>query len=215
MTSKRDLARQLGVVEGFESPRAELEQYRTQPEIAATLVHTAGLHGDIGDHLVVDLGCGTGMLALAASLCGPEAVIGVDIDAAVLASARANEQVIGPESTISWVRGDVTRAPLCRRDCLAKDEPVTIVTNPPFGAQDGNKHADRAFLATASELADVSYSIHNAGSSEFVDSFTADNGGEVTHAFAAELDLPNAFGFHEHESKAIDVEIFRIVWAET
>jgi putative methylase len=43
---------------------------------------------------------------------------------------------------------------------------------------------------------------------------TADNGGDVTHAFAAELDLPHTFEFHEQASKPIDVEIFRIAWGD-
>jgi len=84
--------------------------------------------------------------------------------------------------------------------------------NPPFGAQDGNEHADRAFLETTAEIADVSYSIHNAGSSEFVESFATDNGGEMTHAYSAEFDLPNTFEHQSERRQTIDVELFRINW---
>jgi putative methylase len=84
--------------------------------------------------------------------------------------------------------------------------------NPPFGAQHGNEHADRAFLATAAGLADVSYSIHNAGSREFVEAFAADNGGEVTHAFEATFDLDRQFDFHEADEKELRTEVYRIVW---
>jgi putative methylase len=93
--------------------------------------------------------------------------------------------------------------------------PTTVLMNPPFGAQTGNEHADRAFLATAADLASVSYSIHNEGSVEFVESFAADNGGTVTDAFAAELDLPQTYEFHTDQSRAIDVEVFRIDWTES
>jgi putative methylase len=86
--------------------------------------------------------------------------------------------------------------------------------NPPFGAQAGNEHADREFLATASDVADVSYSIHNEGSREFVESFAADNGGEVTHAFAAEFELPRQFEFHEQAEHVVESEVFRIAWTE-
>ena len=51
-------------------------------------------------------------------------------------------------------------------------------------------------------------------SEAFVDSFAADNGGTVTHAFAAELDLPHQFDFHESESQVVDVEVFRIDWTD-
>ncbi|PSP51864.1 RNA methyltransferase, partial [Halobacteriales archaeon QH_1_68_42] len=107
---------------------------------------------------------------------------------------------------VRWVLGDATAAPLC------PEGPTTVLMNPPFGAQSGNEHADREFLATAAETADVSYSIHNAGSDAFVESFAADAGGEVTHAFEAELDLPRRFEFHDDDSKALTVEVFRIGW---
>ena len=208
MSTKTRLAQQLGVVAGFDDPRVDLEQYRTPPDIAAHLIHTADLQGDVEDRIVVDLGTGTGMLALGAVLRGPRAVVGVDIDPDPLATARANERRVAAATDVEWVRTDATQAP------LAPDGPTTVVMNPPFGAQSGNEHADRGFLATAAAISDVSYSIHNAGSEAFVDSFAADNGGTVTHAFAAELDLPHQFDFHESESQVVDVEVFRIDWTD-
>jgi putative methylase len=208
MATKSALAQQLGVVAGFADPRADLEQYRTPPDLAAHLVHRADLEGDVQDRTVVDLGCGTGMLALAAALRGPDTVVGVDIDPGPLSTARANERKVGSTTSVSWVRADATRVPLC--------PPVaetTVVMNPPFGAQSGNEHADRAFLATAAEIASVSYSLHNAGSGDFVESFVADNGGDVTHAFAAEFDIPHQFDFHDDATRSIDAELYRIEWA--
>ncbi|MFB6171386.1 MAG: METTL5 family protein [Haloarculaceae archaeon] len=204
--TKRALAQELAVVGGFEDPRVDLEQYRTPPDLAAHLVHTADLQGDIEHRLVVDLGCGTGMLALGAALRGPDTVVGVDIDPAPLRTARRNQRRVGTTTTIGWVRGDATRVP------LAPVGPTTVVMNPPFGAQDGNEHADRAFLQTAADISDVSYSIHNAGSRSFVEAFAADEGGEVTHAFAAEFDVPHQFDFHDADREVIEVEVFRIVW---
>ena len=208
MSTKTQLAQQLGVVAGFDDPRVDLEQYRTPPDIAAHLIHTADLQGDVEDRIVVDMGTGTGMLALGAVLRGPRAVVGVDIDPDPLATARANERRVAAATDVEWVRTDATQAP------LAPDGPTTVVMNPPFGAQSGNEHADRGFLATAAAISDVSYSVHNAGSEAFVDSFAADNGGTVTHAFAAELDLPHQFDFHESESRVVDVEVFRIDWTD-
>jgi putative methylase len=205
MVTKSALAQQLGVVAGFDDPRAPLEQYRTPPEVAASLIHTADLQGDIEDRTVIDLGCGTGMLALAAALRGPTRVVGLDLDPAPLATARENERRVATSSTVEWLRADATRAPLTIED-------ATVVMNPPFGAQKGNEHADRAFLETTAEIASVSYSIHNAGSRAFVESFAADNGGTVTHAFAVELDVPHQFEFHDSETETIDAEAFRIEW---
>ncbi len=206
MSTKSQLTQQLGVVAGFDDPRVDLEQYRTPPELASYLVHTADLQGDIDNQVVVDLGCGTGMLALAAALRGPERVVGVDIDASALSTARENQRRVASTTSVAWVRGDATRLP------LSPPEETTVIMNPPFGAQDGNEHADRAFLETTASIADVSYSIHNAGSANFVESFTEDNGGEVTHAYSAEFKLPRQFEHQREDSRTIDVELFRIDW---
>ena len=209
MSTKSRLTQQLGVVAGFDDPRADLEQYRTPPGLAAHLVHTADLQGDVEDRLVVDLGCGTGMLALAAALRGPQRVVGLDLDPDPLATAQRNERRIATSSAVDWLRADATRAP------LSPNVPTTVVMNPPFGAQSGNVHADRGFLATAADIADVSYSIHNADSEAFVESFAADNGGTVTHAYRTEFDLPRQFEFHEADERTIDAEVFRIDWTES
>jgi putative methylase len=206
--TRRRLAQELGVVAGFDDPKAPLEQYHTPPDLAAHIVHLADLQGDVEGRTVIDLGSGTGMLALGAALRGPERVVGVEIDPAPLATARKNERRVGARADIEWVRADATDAPLC----IDSREGVTVLMNPPFGAQRGNEHADRAFLATAARLASVSYSVHNEGSREFVEAFAADEGGEVTHAFGAELDLPRQFDFHEADREAIDVEVYRIDW---
>ena len=207
MSSVSALAQRLAVVAGFENPRTSLEQYRTPPGLAARLVHDADLQGDIEGRFVVDLGTGTGMLALAAALRGPRGVVGVDIDPDPLSTARDNEGRVGTATDVSWLRADATDAPLDTND------DTTVVMNPPFGAQAGNEHADRAFLATAARLGDVSYSVHNAGSQAFVESFAADNGGTITRSFRAELDLPRQFDFHDEDSHSVETELFRIEWA--
>ncbi len=204
--TRRRLAQELAVVAGFEDPRAPLEQYHTPPDLAAHIVHVADLRGDIEGRTVLDLGCGTGMLALGAALRGPKRVVGLDIDPAPLSTARENERRVGAMTDVAWVRGDATAAP------FSPTGPTTVLMNPPFGAQSGNEGADRGFLETAAEISTVSYSVHNAGSESFVESFAADHGGAVTDAFAAEFDLPRQFDHHTDESRSIDTEVFRIEW---
>ncbi|AUV81773.1 RNA methyltransferase [Salinigranum rubrum] len=206
MATKAALETQLAVVAGFENPRVSLEQYPTPPELAAHVVHVADLNGDIEGRTVLDLGTGTGMLALGAALRGAARVVGVDVDRAALSTARQNRIRVGTTTPVHWVQADATRSP------ITTTERTTVVMNPPFGAQRGHEHADRAFLATAAGVADVSYSIHNAGSQEFVEAFAADNGGEVTHAFEATFDLERQFAFHEEERKELQTEVYRIVW---
>ncbi|MFB6135638.1 MAG: METTL5 family protein [Halobacteriaceae archaeon] len=203
--NRRQLERRLADVRGFEDPVAALEQYPTPADVAAHLVHLAAVQGDLRE-TVVDLGTGTGVLAVGAALAGAPRVVGVERDPGALAVARRNGRRLA--AGVEWVRGDATRPPLCASD-------ATVVMNPPFGAQRGREHADRAFLAAAADLARVSYSIHNAGSREFVEAFAADEGGEVTHAFAVEFDVDRQFDFHEAATRTVDAEAYRVEWTHS
>lgn len=215
---RRELARRLESLADFDDPSPDLEQYLTPAELAAHVIHLARVQGDLaggepGDRSqpVVDLGTGTGVLGIGAALAGAPSVVGIDVDRAALVVARENASRIDPEgrleSRLEWVQGDATRHPLATTH-------ATVVSNPPFGAQHGNRHADRAFLETAREIGSVSYTIHNAGSQSFVESFAADAGGEVTHAFRAPFPVEHRFDFHTEAAAELEVEVFRIEWHE-
>lgn len=207
MSTRRALERRLADLAGFSDPSSDLEQYATPAPLAAHLVHLADLQDDIVDQTVLDLGTGTGILALGATTRDPARVVGIDRDPAALATARENEWGFGAPLTIDWMLGDAASPPVCASD-------VTVVMNPPFGAQQSNVHADRAILEAVVDIARVSYSIHNAGSRDFLEAFAADHGGTVTHAFAAELPIGRQFSFHTEETTDIDVVVVRIVWRE-
>jgi putative methylase len=202
--SRRTLARRLESVADFAEPSAALEQYLTPPEIAAHICHLASLQGDL-DRSVVDLGTGTGMLAIGAALSGAGRVVGIDVDAAALERARENAAQFDETVEVGWLRADATRPPLSSTG-------VTVLSNPPFGAQRGNRHTDRDFLEAASEFADVSYTIHNAGSQSFVESFADDAGATVTHAFRAPFPIGRRFAFHTADEETVQAEVFRIEW---
>jgi len=204
MASRRALERRLAALRGFEAPRVELEQYPTPADLAASLLHLADLLGDL-DRPVVDLGAGTGVLALGAALRSPPRVVGVERDRDALETARANERRLGAPVAVDWVQGDATRPPLAI-------EAATVVMNPPFGAQRSRRHADRAFLEAAAGLGAVSYSVHNAGSRAFVEALARDHGGRVTRTFGATLDLDRQFPFHDRDRAELPVEVYRIEW---
>lgn len=229
--ARRTLARRLEHIADFVDPSVELEQYLTPAELAAHVVYLAAVQGDLHDRLVVDLGAGTGMLALAASYYGPAVVLGVELDPVALDRARENECRLAERAgtdgrnrtTCSWVRADATRLPLDRSRLEdASDRPVTpdhaggvtVLSNPPFGAQRGNRHADRRFLQAIGPIADVSYTIHNEGSQSFVESFVDDAGGDLTHGFAADFPIDHRFGFHDRERTTLEAEVFRIEWPQ-
>lgn len=67
-------------------------------------------YNDISGKIIVDLGCGTGMLSLGAFLLGCERVVGFEIDAAALSLARANADIFeATEPELLFAEADVTR----------------------------------------------------------------------------------------------------------
>jgi putative methylase len=67
----RNLIEYLEEVETFSNPKEELEQYQTNANIAGEMLHYISNNiNDFEDCRVIDLGCGTGILGIAACLCG-------------------------------------------------------------------------------------------------------------------------------------------------
>jgi putative methylase len=205
MSLKGSIERRLSAVSDFADPDPDLEQYRTPASVAAHLVALADIQEDLAGAVVLDLGTGTGMLALGAALRNPRRVLGVEVDGIALEDARRNEAAVEPGTPVDWIRADVRSLPLRPPRC-------TVLANPPFGAHADNIHADREFLGTIAEVADVSYTIHNEGSREFVEAFSMDHGGTITHAYAVEFALPRQFMHHEADSRTIQAELYRIAW---
>ena len=193
----RQLEMLLQRVSSFESPSAAREQYQTPAPLAARLLHMAHLSGDIGGKQVLDLGCGTGMLAIGAALLGAD-VIAVEEDAAAIRTAEANAEDLG--CSIRFIRTDLTDSEAAG----LIPEADTVVMNPPFGAQ--KEHADRPFIDMALLKADCSYGIFNAGSTAFLTEYIKGRG-EIAHSILAGLTIPRTFSFHTRDRFEIPVEI--------
>jgi predicted RNA methylase len=88
-----------------------LEQYPTSPQLAAAVALMAKEKCDIGPGLtVLDLGCGTGILAIAAALLETDHVWALDCDAAALQVAASNVQEMGElldDSIIDFIQVQV------------------------------------------------------------------------------------------------------------
>src|SRR3989442_7039316 len=107
--SKRQLEIQLDKLKILESPNLKLEQYPVSSEVASELLYMAGFeHNDL-DGRVIDLGTGTGRLAIGAALMGAEEVVGVDVDKRSLALARENAEAAGVR--VEWVSPAWRRSP--------------------------------------------------------------------------------------------------------
>ncbi len=92
----------------FRSPKVQLEQYPTSPHLAACVVQLAIDHDDLGvGRSCLDLGCGTGMLMIAAALMDTDFVVGVDCDEDALEMARENMERVEVESSIQLLQARI------------------------------------------------------------------------------------------------------------
>ena len=193
----KELEMTLQRVRPISSPRADLEQYSTPAVIAADVLFTAFSLGDVEDKVVLDLGCGSGILAIGAGLLGAREVIGLDADAAVLQQARENAIAIGVE--LELVHGSVDSF---------EGKVDTVIMNPPFGAQ--NRNADRPFLEKAMGSAGVVYSLHMASTQEFLMMLVRSLGGEAAVQKRYKFEIPHMFAFHKKMKRDVEVVLLRI-----
>jgi len=198
ITKKKHLEMAIQKVPKHPNPKVNLEQYSTPATIAADLLWNAYSLEDIADKKVMDLGCGTGIFAIASKLLGAASAIGVDIDKDSIDLA-------------SSYCGDVNF--ICSDICdLENDFDVdTIFQNPPFGSQkNAKKGADLKFISKAIELSPkVLYSFHMASTEEFLISYFEKNDLEITHIFRYNFPIPKIYEFHTRESANVEVIVIR------
>ena len=198
INKKKHLEMAIQKVPKHPNPKVDLEQYSTPATIAADLLWNAYSLGDIADKKVMDLGCGTGIFAIASKLLGAASAIGVDIDKDSIDLA-------------SSYCGDVNF--ICSDICdLENDFDVdTIFQNPPFGSQkNAKKGADLKFISKAIELSPkVLYSFHMASTEEFLISYFEKNDLEITHIFRYNFPIPKIYEFHTRESANVEVIVIR------
>ena len=203
---KLDLERFLSKVAPQPNPQVRLEQYTISEQITANMLYIAAYsNGDVVGKSVLDLGCGTGRLALGANFLGAKDVVGIDIDRLAIKTASENSKQACLADGVQWVLGDI-RAVVGKFD--------TVLQNPPFGVQ--TREADRAFLVKALEVGNSVYSLHNhpqvdarlikqlkasqgfmqVQASPFLERFVAHHDGVVTAVYAMLMTIPRMFEFH-------------------
>jgi putative methylase len=196
---KKELEILLQKVPSFDSPIPHLEQYLTSADIAADIIFIAHQLGDIENKIVLDLGCGTGIFSVGAFLTGAKKVVGIDIDKNSIGTARDYAEKNNYE--IIFKIRDV-------KDVKIKCD--TVIMNPPFGAQKGNRNADRKFIEKGFEIASVLYSLHLSKTVPFVNQLVSSLGGNIDYSKDYTFPIRWMFEFHSKKVVNYDATLLRI-----
>jgi len=208
-------------IEPHPSPKPSLEQYTIPANVAAAILYIAAYtYDDIIGKTVLDLGCGTGRLALGAAFLGAKQVIGVDTDKTAVRVARRNSRKIGLEGKVHWIVADIN---------AIHGKCDTAIQNPPFGVQ--VRKADRKFLKKALEVGRSIYSLHKSSlrdktlikklkasgietvltfPSDFIKRFVEGQNGKIKAVYAMLMTIPHMFNFHTKRRHEFVVELYVI-----
>lgn len=196
--SKRQLEIQLGKLGILQTPQLRLEQYPVSAKVAAELLYMAGSdHHDLQGE-TIDLGTGTGRLAIGAAMMGSRRVIGVDIDEKSIALARENAIAAGVD--VEWVVSNI-------KEVVGRYD--TVIMNPPYGTR--SPHLDVQFLERAFELAPVSYSVHKSSTREYLRRFAGKRNRKIDAVRSMTLEIPHLFPFHQKKWENVEVDLYRIL----
>ena len=180
------------------TPTPSLEQYITPASIAADIIFFAHLNNDIQNKAVIDLGCGTGIFALGAAITGAKHTTAIEIDPKLIEIAQNFSKK--NKLDIEFIQTDI-------KNLTIKGD--TVLTNPPFGAQKPNQHADRIFLEKALEIATITYSLHLRHTIPFINKLITALNGEITHQKTYKFPIKHQFSFHKKQIKYYDVSMIR------
>jgi putative methylase len=180
------------------SPRIQLEQYTTPAGIAADILFLAAfVYQDIVGKTVVDLGTGTGRLAIGASSLGAHQIMAIDIDSAAIEVARENAETA--KANIDWIVGDLE---------AIHGEFDTVIMNPPFGTK--QRHLDKVFLGKAIQIGRVVYSLHKSTTREHISRFLRRHGCKVDAIHEYTLEIPMMFEHHRKRKHPVKVDCYRV-----
>lgn len=196
---KRELAIKLQQVGPHIEPSVTLEQYTIPADLAAEILfQSCYVHNDIENKFVVDLGTGTGRLALGAAMLGAEYVVGIDIDADSLKVASRYAKLL--ELGVDWALADINSL---------RGSVDTVLMNPPFGTK--KAHADIYFLQNAVNLARVTYSIHKSSTRPFLTRWLQSRAAKFEVIMNTKMEIPHQFTFHHKAKHYVEVDVLRIL----
>jgi putative methylase len=204
----KNIAIILSKLKVFNNPKFSLEQYTTDSEIASEILNYAYLKGDIEDKVMMDLGCGTGILGIGCLLLGAKKVYFIDMDISVLSILKENISYIEDLMNTKFL----DKVVICNANVESLNNKKfsdidTVVQNPPFGTT--NKKVDTSFLYKATELSSVIYSFHKLDTQKYIEGLFKKSGFDITNKWRFRFLLKNTMLHHTKSRKYIDVGCWR------
>ena len=196
---QKELEILLQKVPTYKRPNPFIEQYMTPANIAADIIYIACQFNDIQDKKVIDLGCGTGIFSFGAKLTNAKEVTGIDVDGEPIKIAKAYAKE--NNQNIKFFIKDV-------KDIDIKCD--TVLMNPPFGAQKGNRWADRKFIEKGFEISKIIYSLHLSKTIPFVEKLVSALNGEINFKKEYIFPIKQTYFFHKKKMEKLDVTLLRI-----
>lgn len=199
--------------EEFDNSNLNLEQYSTSPEVAAEVLNTAFVSGDIEGKIIFDLGCGTGIFAIGSAILNSKNSVGIEKDKRAIEVARKNkesiEEKLDRELNVGFRVKDV-------RDIEIEEENMvnTVIMNPPFGLK--NRDKNLLFLRKGVQIGGVVYAVQHSPDKrrektrkfikDYLSSFSRE--GKILQNF--EMRIPRTYKFHNKKVENIEVDLWRI-----
>ena len=204
LMKKRHLAILLSRLKPNPKPKLRWEAYTIDAESAAEIAYIAFLNGDIEGKKVVDLGCGSGILGIAASLLGARMVLGIDIDKSAVKTAALNAKMVNAKMEL--VAGDI--------ECVTGEFDTTLM-NPPFGTW--KRGADVKFLRKALQISNVVYSLHKRSDPvrRFLKEKIPKMMGRIDWRKEMELIIGRVYSFHRKRRYRVSADLYRITRLKT
>jgi putative methylase len=189
---------------------------------AAELLYLAAYtYGDIIGKTIVDLGCGSGRLAIGSAILGATDVVAVDIDRVAIRTASINAKRLHADHCVQWIAADLS---------AVHGNFDTAIQNPPFGVQQAK--ADRVFLQKALEVGRRIYSLHRSSRaniltlkkasrkqtsssilvppSPFIKRFIERAGASIKAVYGMKTRIPRMFDFHTKPKHEFFVDLYII-----
>ncbi|MEM1644545.1 MAG: METTL5 family protein [Ignisphaera sp.] len=199
--SRKELEILLSQVPDFKNHMILLEQYVCDSSIASELIWLAYMHNDIENKVVVDLGCGTGILSYGALLMGAKEVLCIDIDLNAL--KIANNFLVENKDRLVIINADVENIHLRGVH--------TVIMNPPFGVH--RKGIDIVFLRRALNVRPRSvYTIHkyNPESHRIIYEIALSYGYRVIDMAIRDMRIPAIYRMHRKRIHKFKVALYAI-----